>query len=328
LRVLKPGGPPTGSVRSTSELPVLTRTSAFTTHATGRDRLAGHLAMVLFAAMIASSFSVGALALQHIEPAPLNSLRYAIAAAMVGVFTFGIRRHRLALPPATWRFAVIGGLMAVYFLTMFIALTMTAPVSTSAVFTLVPIMTAFFGVLLVGQVVRPVVGVSLAIAAVGALWMIFDADVSDLMGFEVGPGESIYFLGCIAHAIATPLLRRFDRGEPLIVANFFILSFIAIWMTLYGLPGMLRTDWAGLPPVVWWSLGYLAVFPTAITFLLMQFASKRLPAAKVLAYGYLVPAFVIVIEGVSGRGWAAPPILIGAAITCLGLLVLYFLPDS
>ena len=45
----------------------------------------------------------------------------------------------------------MGALMAVYFVTMFIALTMTLPVATSAVFTLVPLMTAGTAWFLLGQ---------------------------------------------------------------------------------------------------------------------------------------------------------------------------------
>ena len=59
----------------------------------------------------------------------------------------------------------------------------------------------------------------------------------------------------------------------------------------------------------------------------IQYASARLPAAKVIAYGYLVPAFVIVFEGLAGHGWASLSIAAGAAITVLGLVVLAVLRD-
>jgi hypothetical protein len=45
----------------------------------------------------------------------------------------------------------MGFLMAIYFVTMFMALTMTQPVATSAVYTLVPLMTAATAFFIVGQ---------------------------------------------------------------------------------------------------------------------------------------------------------------------------------
>ena len=74
-------------------------------------------------------------------------------------------------------------------------------------------------------------------------------------------------------------------------------------------------------------VAYLAIGSTAICFFLIQYASQHLPAAKVIAYGYLTPAFVIVFEGLAGHGWPAPAIIVGALVTVLGLVVLAAVPD-
>jgi drug/metabolite transporter (DMT)-like permease len=211
---------------------------------------------------------------------------------------------------------------------MFIALTMTLPVATSAVYTLVPIMTAVTAFFLVGQRSGPAVLLSLALAGLGAIWVIFRGDVQALLGFDVGQGELIYFIGCFAYAFYTPLLRKFARGESALFLSFFTLTATAIWITAYGIPEIVTVDWLALPPVVWWVVLYLAVGPTAICFFLIQFASHHLPAAKVIAYGYLTPAFVILFEGVAGHGWTSISVVIGALVTAVGLLVLAFVPDK
>src|SRR6218665_1361153 len=94
----------------------------------GRQRLLAHLAMLLFTALIAGSFTTGALAVPYLAPAPLNAIRFLMAAVVMGAFAFGPARLPFAFPAAPWRFAVMGFLMAIYFVTMFIALTMTLPV--------------------------------------------------------------------------------------------------------------------------------------------------------------------------------------------------------
>jgi drug/metabolite transporter (DMT)-like permease len=290
-------------------------------------KLLAHLAMLLFAALIAGSFTTGALAVPYLAPLPLNAIRFITAALLMGVFAFGIFRTPFAWPVAPWRFLILGVCMAIYFVSMFMALEITHPIATSAVYTLVPIMTAATAYVLVGQRSGPVVLLSLAVAAVGAIWVIFRGDLDALLSFDVGQGELIYFVGCVAYSIYTPLIRKFARGEQPLVLSFWTLAASALVITLVGIPQLLTVDWLHLPPVVWWVILYLAVGPTAICFFLIQYASQHLPAAKVIAYGYITPAFVIVLEGLVGHGWPAPMIIVGALVTVLGLVVLAVVPD-
>jgi drug/metabolite transporter (DMT)-like permease len=283
---------------------------------------------LLFAGLIAGSFTFGAAAVPYLAPVPLNALRFVMASLLMGTFAVGVVRSMPELPKAPWRFGVTGFLTAVYFVSMFIALTMTLPVATSAVYTLVPIMTALTGYLIVGQRSGPPVLLSLLLAGIGAVWVIFRGDLDALLRFDVGPGELIYFVGCIAYSIYTPLLRRYNYGESPLILSFWTLTGTAACIVLFGLPEILATDWLHLPPVVWWVVAYLAVGPTAVCFFLIQFASNHLPATKVIAYGYIVPAFVIVFEGLVGHGWTSLSVVAGAGVTVLGLAVLAALPDK
>lgn len=293
----------------------------------GRDRLLAHLAMLAFAAMIAGSFTAGALAVPHIAPVPLNALRFLLATLVMGVLAFGIAREEPKVPPAPWRMLVLGALNAVYFVSMFIALTMTEPVATSAVFTLIPLMAAGLGFFLLRQRVGATVLLSLVFAALGSIWVIFRGDLGTIAAFDVGQGELIYLVGCFCYALYAPLVRRFNRGESALVSSFWTLAAATICIALFGIRDIFATDWLHLPAVVWWVLAYLAIFPTAISFFCLQYASMRLPASKVLAYGYLTPVFVIVYEGFLGHGWASLSVAAGALVIVLGLLVLALTPD-
>src|SRR5690606_6139149 len=113
--------------------------------ATGRQKLAAHLAMLVFAGLVAGSYSIGAMAAPHVGPAAINAMRFAVGVAVMAGVALIILRGRIPAPRAVWRYAVLGGLMAVFFVTMFIALRLTDPVSAGAVFTLMPLMAAFFG---------------------------------------------------------------------------------------------------------------------------------------------------------------------------------------
>jgi drug/metabolite transporter (DMT)-like permease len=303
-------------------------TTSLTAHATGRGKLVAHVAMLAFAALVAGSYSVGAMAAPHVGPAAINALRFVFGVAVMAGVALVMMRGSVPAPTAVWRYAILGGLMAVFFVTMFIALRLTNPVSAGAVFTLMPLMAAFFGWLFLGQAPSGIVLSSLVFAGLGAVWVIFDGDVDALLAFDLGPGEAIFLLGCACHAAYAPLVRRFNRGEPLVVFTLWTLAATGLWIAVYGAWEIVATDWTALPAIVWIAIGYLAVFTTAGTTFIVQFAAMRLPASKVLAYTYLTPCCIILFEGALGHGWAPPEVAAGALVTVMGLLVLALSRDG
>lgn len=283
--------------------------------------------MLLFAALVSGSYTVGAITVPHIGPAAVNAIRFVFAVSLMGAAAGLVLSGRIPPPRAPWRFAILGMLMAVFFITMFVALRLTDPVSTGAVFTLLPVFAALFGFLFLGEVPRFLVVVSLVLAGAGAIWVIFRGDVAALMSFDIGQGELLFLVGVACHAAYAPLVKRFNRGEPVIAFTFWTLLATGTCIALYGAREIAATDWAALPAVVWVAVAYLSVFTTAGSFFLLQFAALRLPAAKVLAYNYLTPVFVIVYEGLLGHGWTSASVAAGALVTVLGLAVMAATPD-
>lgn len=298
-----------------------------TQHATGKEKLKAHAAMLLFAVLIAGSFSFGGIAATRMPAFAINLVRYAIATGAMLAVGLWILKANLRLPAAPWRFALLGGLMAVYMSTMFKALEFTSPVSTGAVFTLMPLISAGFAWLFMRQVTRPGVLLSLIIAAAGAIWVIFRGDVHAILAFDVGLGEMIFFVGVICHAAYAPLLRRLNHGEQPFDFAFWGVTATFLWLAIPGAPSLATVDVTSVPVIVWIAILYLAIVTTVITFLLIQYASMRLPAPKVLGYGYLTPSFIILLEGLIGHGWVHASVMAGALVTACGLLVMGLLPD-
>lgn len=283
---------------------------------------AGHLAMLVFSMLVAGSFALGALAANEMAPSALNAVRFWIAAGVIGAVVFatgGVPRGALAAP---WRYVLLAGFFTTYFVLMFEGLKTAPPVSAAAVFTLTPVLTAAFGWLLLRQVLTPRMALALIIGASGAIWVIFRADVAAILRFEIGRGEVIYFWGCVAHAIYTPLVRKLNRGETAVVFSFGVLLAGSVLLTLWGWNDLVATDWARLPGIVWITILYTAIFASAATFVLLQFAALRLPSSKVMAYTYLTPSWVIVWE--LALGGTPPPglVLAGLALTITALVLL------
>ncbi len=279
----------------------------------------GHMAMLAFSALVAGSFSLGAMAAPFVSPSALTVLRFALAGALVGAIatlTSGLPKTAWRAP---WRYGVLGALLASYFVLMFWGLQTAAAVPSAAVFTLTPLMAAGFGWLLLGQITTRRMALALGLGAAGALWVVFRGDVAALLRLEVGRGEGIYFIGCIAHAIYAPMVRKLNRGEPAVVFTFGMMVAGFILLAIWGWRDVLATDWAAMPAIVWICLIYISVAASAASFVCLQYATLRLPAANVMAYTYLVPSWVILWEIGLGRG--APPVIVlgGIALTMLAL---------
>ncbi|GAA6209949.1 EamA family transporter [Cognatishimia sp. WU-CL00825] len=278
--------------------------------------------MLTFSMLVSLSFSLGGLVASDISPSALTAIRFAIALALL----FAIMRV-LAVPigPALHgfpRFAIVGGLMAVYFITMFEALAITTPVATSAVFTLTPLMAAGFGLVLVQQKSGSWTLSALVIGAFGALWVIFRADISAFIALDIGRGELIFLVGALAHASVPALLRKLGRGELPLQSTFATILGALILTTLYAAPALIKTDFMAVRPLVWLVILYLAIFTTAASFFLLQFANRHLPASKVMAYTYLVPSWVVLWEFLL-HGTTQPTILmVGVFATLAALLML------
>jgi drug/metabolite transporter (DMT)-like permease len=262
------------------------------------------------------------MAAPFVDPAAMTTLRFILAGAVVGaaaLATTGIKRSAFAAP---WRYLVLGGLLAIYFVMMFEGLKTAAPVSTAAVFTLTPLMAAGFGWLLLRQITTPRMAVALTIGAAGAAWVIFRADWHALLNFRIGTGEMIYFWGCVSHALYAPMVRKLNRGEPAIVFTFGMMVAGTLMLGLWSWPAILATDWAAMPPIVWITLAYVSIAASSMTFVLLQYATLRLPSAKVMAYTYLTPSWVILWEIALGRGVPPLGVLAGAAMTITALYLL------
>ena len=265
-----------------------------------------HLAMLGFSVLVAGSFSLGSIIANDISPIALTAVRFILAAIVIGIIAISTGSVTQAALKSPWRYLVLGGIFSVYFVLMFEGLKTASPVSTVAIFTLIPAVSAIAGFVILGQAVSSRVVVALIIGALGALWVIFRADIQLLSTFSIGRGELIFFVGCIAHAIMPILFRLLNRGENPLMVTFGLLISGAIILCIIGAREIIETDWIGLPTIVWVVIFYVSICASAITFVLLQFASMHLPATNVMAYTYLTPIWVLVWELFLGHN--VPPL--------------------
>jgi len=286
------------------------------------DARRAHAAMLLFATLISSSFTVGGLIARAIDPVALTFWRFVLAGAIFLAIVLATERFKWPSAGELGRYTFIGLLLCIYFALMFEALRWTDPLSAGVVFTLIPAMTAVFSFILLAQRTTGRQIFAMAIAGCGAVWVLFRADIDAMLRFHVGYGEIVFFFGCVSYAAYPVFVRKLHRAESTAVLTFWSLATGTALLGVYGFRTIVETDWAAVPAGVYLGIVYLAVFTTAISFFLIKYASLRLPGAKVMAYTFLIPALVAVLEGIIGHGWPGPAVIAGVVVTALALVVI------
>ena len=291
-------------------------------------KLAGHLAMVLFSLLVAGSFSFGKLIAGQIDPVALTTVRFALAAVLLGSVLAITGRLKPGHYRQPWRYLLLGGVFVIYFIMMFEALKTATPISTAAVFTLMPLFAGLFDRILSKRRQRRAVWGALAIGGLGALWVIFGGDIHALIGLKLGWGEFLFLIGTMAHAAYAAMVPHLRRGEPVYATTLGVVVGGALVLTFLFWPRLVATDWTGLSLLVWGILAYLIVFASLGTFSLVTIAAMRLPSAKVTAYTYLTPCWVVLIESLMGHGWPGLAVLAGGIPILAALLLLFLLQET
>jgi|APSaa5957512535_1039671.scaffolds.fasta_scaffold65138_2 drug/metabolite transporter (DMT)-like permease len=279
-------------------------------------------AQVLGARMlVATSFPVGAAITHGLAPELLTLLRFALATLVFAPYV--IWRHGFAIPSAKSLagYAAISAALVTFFWCMFAALRLTSALNTSALFTVLPAISAIYAAILVRERLGKHRLVALIVGAVGALWVVFRGDLDLFLGLEVNKGDLLFLAGLGAMGLYTPLVQRLSRGEPAAVMTFWTMAMGTVWLLLLNNLAVFRIEWGAIEVEVLAGIAYLAVFTTIISFFIIQHGTLRLGPTRVMSYSYLTPAFVVVIEWAFGKGLPSAMTLPGVAIIVAAMFV-------
>ena len=284
--------------------------------------------MLAFSGLVAGSFALGVKVANDITPAAFTLIRFVIAVSILATVLLIKTEFTKKVFKAPWRFFVLGGCIAIYFVLMFEGLKIASSVSLAAVFTFAPLLSGLFGYILVRQKMSLSIFTALIIGAIGALWVVFEGNFQRLIMLEFGLGEMIFFCGVVFHALYTPLYRKLNRGESPLGFAFATTLGATILMIFYGIGDVYQTDLLNLSWMVWLTLFYTALFASALTFFLIQYATLVLPSSKVMAYTYLVPSWALMWELGLGQNISIYNIGLGILLTIFALVILLWAPEG
>ncbi len=280
-----------------------------------------HLLMVVCAILVSTSFIVVEAIAKGLDPAILTLVRFALAALLLYPYV-KVRHGVLVERSLILRCCLISAFLVVFFWCMFLSLRYTSALNTSVIFTLVPSISGIYAIFLVGERLSRGQLLALFFGMFGAVWVLFRGDLTLLMAMNWNKGDVIFFGGCCAMGFYTPLVRLLHRGESMLVMTFWILVTGSVWLFLLAGYRLFWVDWSHVPFHVWAGIVYLALFTTVTTFFLTQFAIPFIGPTRVMAYSYLYPSLVIVLNFFLGRDWPGVQTLPGVIIVLLAMFVI------
>ena len=280
-----------------------------------------HGAMLFSAFLVSTSFTVGKAITPTLDPVVLTLLRFLLATLLFAPYVHHV--HGLAIP--AWRslarYSLISGALVGFFWLMFLSLRITQPMNTGVIFTTVPGISGIFSWFLVRERLGMHRLLALGLAMIGALWVIFEGNLGRMLTLQLNHGDLIFFAGCLMMALYMPLVKLFHRGEPMAVMTLWIMITGSLWLLIFSLPRLPSILWDTVPLTTWIGIAYLALFTTVITFFISQWATLHLGPTRVMAYSYLYPPLLVVLEWILHRQLPPASTLIGICIILPAMII-------
>jgi len=282
--------------------------------------------MLIAAGLGSTSFTVGKAIADTIDPVILTLIRFCLATLFF--YPYVRKKHGLKRPSLSslGRYSLVSFALTAFFVLMFVALRYTSAINTGVIFTLVPGISGIYSIVLLHERLGRNRLIALFCAMLGAIWVIFHGDPAQMLALRLNRGDLIFLGACLLMAFYTPLVKLLYCGEPMPVMTFWILATSCCWLALAAAPRIPAINWNDIAWSTWAGILYLAIFCTLITFFLSQWSTIRLGPTRVMAYSYLYPPLILLMDWALGHN--LPPVRTLPGIVLIGLTMIIVQRDT
>jgi drug/metabolite transporter (DMT)-like permease len=272
------------------------------------------VSLVLATAFWAGNNVVGVVAVRELDPMSLVLLRWCLALIPLVVIAQLVERPDWRALWRHWRWLLaqsVTGILA-YSLLLYSALQHIDALSASLINAFNPALISIAAVVILRQKLSRTAAIGILVALIGVLIVLSRGSVLSLFTGGFGVGD-VLMIGAILAWTAYTLLLRQAPQMPAISATAAQVAIAVVLLApvslIVGGPTFPQTDGG------WWALGFIAVFPSVLSYLLWGRALTVIPPARAGVFLNLIAVFTAIFVVVAGQ-----PLTLAQAIG--GLIVL------
>jgi drug/metabolite transporter (DMT)-like permease len=281
------------------------------------------MALVLGALFWSGNFIAGRALRGQIDPLPLNFLRWSLALLILAPFVWRSVAASLPVLRREWKLIMaLGatGLAGFHSLT-YLALQTTTATNALLVLSLAPIATLFGSAALGMERPTPPKILGAVISILGAGVLITRGDLASIVAHGFNTGDLLMLLGIFIWAAYSLLLRRRPADlSPAVSLAASAAAALALMAPLLVLGPPLRLEALRSIPVLL-NIGYIALFASAIGFMLWTYGVAKLGPARAGQFVHLMPIYGMALAYVLLGEAPTPAQLVGAVLVLSGIAV-------
>jgi drug/metabolite transporter (DMT)-like permease len=182
-----------------------------------------------------------------------------------------------------------------------------------------PIWIALFTVLLFREVKLNMVTIAGLVLGFGGILVIFSDYLQALLNSSFAFGIMLGVIATMTWALGTLYTVRHARNLNAYYSLGWQMFLSGIILTVVSFVSGQYIPVQNIPAVSWYSIAYLVVIGSIITFGAFIYALKRLPAAQASVYAYINPIVAVIIGSILNNEKLNIIIAVGTLVTLLGV---------
>ena len=200
-----------------------------------------------------------------------------------------------------------------------IGLSITSPVNASIVTTSMPIFAMILAFLILKEPITAKKAGGVALGCAGAVILIVtsaaaaNSKVGDIRG-------DLFCLGAqFSFALYLSLFSKTVRRYSVITVNKWMFTYATVMILPFTFGRVSSIDYAAIPTSTWLETGFVVIFGTYISYILMMIGQQTLRPTVVSIYNYVQPVVSVTVSVLTGIGVFKPTQGLAVILVCLGV---------
>lgn len=255
-----------------------------------------YLLMILATLLFAGAFIAGKLGASSFSPMVMTFLRIGLASLIL--FPVMIYKEGLKITKSDLQLSFVLGLvgMTFYHLFFFTALKYTTASNAAVINGTMPLITAIIAMLVLKEALSLRHLVFIFTAFIGVVTIITNWDFAFFQDFAFNKGDLFMLGGTVSWSIYGILIKKYSSN----VSPLKLTAYTLLWCSLISMPFAVREiilyDSLKVPLESYYTILYMAVFPTVIGYTIQQSVIKHIGPSTASLFINLVPFFSIILS--------------------------------